>query len=112
MAPDDEGIVNIISNDAEAMEKAKEIIINLTAEPEIGQTYRGKITSVVDFGVFVKIYNVEGLCHVSELSHERIDDVRAHFKVGELIDVKVKEMKNGKYSLSHKALLKKMQPQG
>ncbi|MDN3508240.1 MAG: polyribonucleotide nucleotidyltransferase, partial [Simkaniaceae bacterium] len=109
---DDDGIVNIISNDADAMEKAKEIIFNLTAEPEIGKTYRGKITSVVDFGVFVRIYSVEGLCHVSELSHERIEDVKAHFKVGELIDVVVKEMKNGKYSLSHKALLKKMQPQG
>lgn len=105
---DDDGIISICSASAEGMEKAKEIIHNLTAEVEVGKTYRGKITSVVNFGVFVKIFNQEGLCHISQLSHERLETIEGLFNEGDLIDVKVLEKNDrGQIALSHKALLKR-----
>jgi polyribonucleotide nucleotidyltransferase len=104
---DDTGIVSITATSHEAMEKAKKIIHDLTAEAEEGKVYKGKIVSIVAFGVFVAIYGQEGLCHISELSHERIEDIRkAGFKEGQELEVKVLEVsKEGKIRLSHKALL-------
>lgn len=103
---DDDGTVNISSTSSEAMEKAKEIIHNLTADVEIGKTYKGKIVSVVAFGVFVAIFSKEGLCHISELSHQRIEKIEDHFKEGDYIDVKVIDINDrGQIKLSHKALL-------
>lgn len=103
---DDDGTVNIVSNNKEAMDRAKKIILDLTAEVEIGKTYKGKIVSVVSFGVFVSICNKEGLCHISELSRERIEDISSIFKEGDFIDVKVIDINDrGQIKLSHKALL-------
>ena len=104
----DDGIVNVVSASGEGMAKAKSMIQELTGEVEAGKTYRGRITSVVNFGIFVKIFSQEGLCHISELSHERLDTIEGVFKVGDLIDVKVKEINNrGQIVLSHKILLQK-----
>jgi len=64
------------------MEKAKEIIRNLTAEVEVGKVYKGKIVTIKDFGLFVAILSKQGLCHISELSHSRIDKIEDHFKEG------------------------------
>jgi polyribonucleotide nucleotidyltransferase len=106
----EEAIVSIASNNAEAMEKAKAMVHNIVAEVEVGKTYRGKIVSIVAFGAFVQILNKEGLCHVSELSHSRIEKVEDHFKVGDMLDVKVLEVNDrGQIRLSHKALLPKPQ---
>ncbi len=103
---DDDGIVNIVSNDRNSMEKAKNIIHELTADVEIGKTYKGKIVSVVPFGIFVAIYSKEGLCHISELAHERIEEISSIFKEGDYIDVKVIDINDrGQIKLSHKALL-------
>ena len=103
---DDDGKVNISSTSSEAMEKAKEIIHNLTADVEIGKTYKGKIVSVVAFGVFVAIFSKEGLCHISELAHQRIENITDHFNEGDYIDVKVIDINDrGQIKLSHKALL-------
>lgn len=105
---DDEGIVSIVATSNESMEKAKEMIHNLTAEAEVGKTYNGKIVSIVPFGCFVSLVGQqEGLCHISELSHERIEDIRkAGFKEGNKLEVKVLEIDDrGKVRLSHKALL-------
>ncbi|MCB1117487.1 MAG: polyribonucleotide nucleotidyltransferase [Chlamydiia bacterium] len=107
---DDDGLVSITCTSAEGMEKAKEMIHNLTAEPEVGKVYTGKITSVTDFGVFVQIYSQEGLCHVSELSYERIDNVQDHYKVGEMLEVKYVEKTDRGVRLSRKVLLPK--PEG
>lgn len=105
----DDGIVSIASNSAEAMARAKEIILELTAEVEIGKVYEGKITSVKEFGYFVEIFGKEGLCHISEIGHQRfakIDD--APFKLGDMLKVKVLDVTDqGKIRLSHKALLPK-----
>ncbi|MCK4934294.1 MAG: polyribonucleotide nucleotidyltransferase, partial [Simkaniaceae bacterium] len=64
---DDDGIVNIVSTDQESIDKAREIIHNLTADVEIGATYTGKVVSIKDFGMFVEIFSKQGLCHISEI---------------------------------------------
>ncbi len=103
---DDSGTVNIASTSSEAMEKAKKMIFELTADIEIGKIYKGKITSVVAFGIFVSIYSKEGLCHISELSYSKIDNIADHFREGDYIDVKVLDINDrGQIKLSHKALL-------
>ncbi len=105
---DDDGLISIVATTHEAMAKAKEMIHNLTAEAEVGKTYMGKITSIMPFGCFVNIVGQqEGLCHISELSHERVEDVRkAGFKEGQQLEVKVLEIDDrGKVRLSHKVLL-------
>ncbi|MDN3505692.1 MAG: polyribonucleotide nucleotidyltransferase [Simkaniaceae bacterium] len=105
---DDDGVVSIVAATHDAMEKAKEMIHNITAEAEVGKVYKGKIVSIVPFGVFVSLVGQqEGLCHISELSHERIEDIRKKgFKEGQELEVKVLEIDDrGKVRLSHKVLL-------
>ncbi|NGX59244.1 MAG: Polyribonucleotide nucleotidyltransferase [Chlamydiae bacterium] len=105
---DDDGLVSIVAATHDSMEKAKQMIHDLTAEAEIGKTYKGKIVSIVPFGVFVAIFpQLEGLCHISELSHERIDDIhKKGFKEGQELEVKVLDINDrGQIRLSHKALL-------
>jgi len=102
----DEGIVNIVSQNAEGMQRAKEIIEGLTAEVEIGKIYKGRITGIKPFGLFVEIIGKEGLCHISEVSNSRIEDLTKIFKEGDPIDVKVLDVNDrGQIKLSHKALL-------
>lgn len=103
----DSGLVSIASTNGEAMEKAKKIIHNLTAEVEIGKTYNGRISSIVDFGFFVEIFGKEGLCHISEISHQRIQNIKdTSFRIGDMINVKVLDVNDrGQIKLSHKALL-------
>jgi polyribonucleotide nucleotidyltransferase len=103
---DDNGTVNIASTNNEAMEKAKKIILELTSDVEIGKVYKGKIVSIVAFGIFVAIFSKEGLCHISELSHSKIDNISDKFREGDYIDVKVLDINDrGQIKLSHKALL-------
>ncbi len=105
----DSGIVSIASNNPEAMEKAKNIIHGLTAEAEKGKVYKGKITSIVSFGLFVEILpGKEGLCHISQISHSRIqgeEELKKRFKVGDLLEVKVTDITDKGVQLSHKVLL-------
>jgi polyribonucleotide nucleotidyltransferase len=105
---DDTGLVSIASNNPDAMERAKSIIHGLTAEAEVGKTYKGRITSIVQFGFFVELFpGKEGLCHISEISHKRIQNIHdIPFKEGDLIDVKVIDINDrGQIKLSHKVLL-------
>jgi polyribonucleotide nucleotidyltransferase len=102
----DSGIVSISSSNPESMAKAKEMIFNLTAEVEIGKTYKGKIVSIVPFGIFVEIFGKEGLCHISEISHSRIQNISDVVKEGDAIEVKVLDINDrGQIKLSHKATL-------
>ena len=84
-----------------------QIIKNLTAEVEIGKIYKGRITSVKDFGFFVEIFGKEGLCHISEISTKRLQTIQeAPFREGDTIEVKVLEINDrGQIKLSHKAIL-------
>ncbi len=72
---------------------------------EIGQKLKAKVSGVVDFGVFITIGDIEGLVHISEVSWERIDDIKKIVKVGNEIDVMVIDIENDKVSLSMKRLL-------
>jgi len=104
---DDSGQVSIASTNPDAMARAKEIIHNLTAEVEIGQIYKGRISSIKDFGYFVELFGKEGLCHISEISTKRIQNIAdAPFKIGDMIEVKVLDVNDrGQIKLSHRAVL-------
>lgn len=104
---DDNGIISIASATLEGIEKAKGIIHGLTAEVEIGRVYTGKITSIVPFGAFVEILpGKEGLCHISEFDHMRINNLADIAKEGDVISVKVLDInERGQLKLSRKATL-------
>lgn len=105
----DSGLVSITSSSSEAMEKAKRFIEGLVGDVEIGKIYDGKVTSVVAFGIFVEILpGKEGLCHISELSNERVGDIFEFIKEGDPVSVKVLDInERGQLKLSRKALLAK-----
>ena len=104
---DDSGLVSISSPNLDGIEKAKAIIRGLTAEIEVGAVYHGKITSIVPFGLFVEVIpGKEGLCHISEYTHERVQDLRDLVKEGDPITVKVLDInERGQLRLSRKATL-------
>ncbi len=107
---DDKGIVKITSSSGEEALKAKEIIKGIVAEPEIGKVYTGKIKKILEFGAFVEILpGKEGLLHISEISHKRLQTVEEELKEGEEVEVKLLEVdkRSGKMRLSRKALLEK-----
>lgn len=102
----DSGIVSISSTNGESMQKAKDMILNLTSDVEIGKTYKGKVVSTTAFGAFVAIFSKEGLCHISELSNQRVQNVTDVVKEGDMLEVKVLDINDrGQIKLSHKATL-------
>ncbi|MFO0607738.1 MAG: polyribonucleotide nucleotidyltransferase, partial [Polyangiales bacterium] len=105
---EDDGTVNIASSDPVAVQRAIDIVRGLTAEAEIGATYKGTVKRLMEFGAFVEIFpGTEGLVHVSELAHERVEKVGDVVKEGDVIDVKVLSVEDGtgKIRLSRRALL-------
>jgi polyribonucleotide nucleotidyltransferase len=109
---EDDGEVKIASPDGEALNKALDMINALIEEPEVGRTYDGTIKKIVDFGAFVEILpGKEGLLHISEIEHRRINSVRDVLNEGERVQVKVIGMeRDGKIRLSRKALLDRKAP--
>ena len=110
---DGKGVVDIATNDAEAMQKAYDWIMGICAVPEVGQVYHGKVTSILEFGAFVEILpGKEGLLHISELDWGKTEKVEDILNVGDEVDVKLLELdaKTGKLRLSRRALLEK--PEG
>ncbi len=105
----DAGVVSIAATSAESLNKAKELIMNLIEEVEVGRTYKSAIKSIQPFGVFVGLPGgKDGLCHISEFSHDRIQNMEDHAKEGDIIDVKVLEINDrGQVKLSRKVLLAK-----
>jgi polyribonucleotide nucleotidyltransferase len=103
----DDGTISIATNDGEAAQKAVERIRALTAEAEIGETYLGTVSRIVDFGAFVEIFpGLDGLLHISEISDRRVKDVRDELKEGQQIMVKCIGKEGNKVKLSRKAILK------
>jgi len=103
----DDGRVNIASNDGPSANKAIEIISNLTATPEVGKTYRGKVVRIADFGAFVEIFpGTDGLLHISEIDESRIRNVRDVLQEGDQVMVKVVGLEGNKIKLSRKAVLR------
>ena len=103
----DSGVVNIASSDGVASQKAIDIIRGIIAEVEVGKTYKGMVKKIVEFGAFVGVLpNQDGLLHISEIAHERVNNVTDYLKEGDEIEVKVIEVdRQGKVRLSRKALL-------
>jgi polyribonucleotide nucleotidyltransferase len=104
---EDDGRVSIASVDENAAKKAVAIIEELTATAELNKTYLGKVVRVVDFGAFVEILpGTDGLLHVSEMAHHRVQDVHTEVKEGDQVLVKVVNIDpSGKIRLSRKALI-------
>lgn len=106
---DDTGKVNIASADESAVKKAIDMVRELTQEAEIGRIYLGKVRKIMDFGAFVEIFpGTDGLIHISQLSEERVKDVKDVLSEGDEVLVKVLEIdKQGKIKLSRKEALGK-----
>ncbi len=107
----DDGTILIATNDGEAAQAAIDRIKALTADAEVGETYLGTVTRIVDFGAFVEIFpGLEGLLHISEISDRRVRDVRDELKEGQQIMVKCIGREGNKIKLSRKAII--MQEKG
>ena len=103
----DDGKINIASNDGVAAKKAIDIIKGIVAEVEVGKIYKGVVKKIVEFGAFIGVLpNQDGLLHISEIAHERVNNVLDYMKEGDEVEVKVIEVdKAGKVRLSRKAIL-------
>ena len=108
-----EGVVDVASDNKEAMQKALDWIKGICAVPEVGAVYHGKVVSILEFGAFVEILpGKEGLLHVSEIAWTKTEKVEDVLSVGQEVDVKLLEVdaKTGKLRLSMRALTEK--PEG
>ncbi|MBC7561948.1 MAG: polyribonucleotide nucleotidyltransferase [Gemmatimonadaceae bacterium] len=112
LSVDDSGMVTIAAVGGEAMERAKQMVKAITAEPVVGDTYEGTVKSITAFGAFVEIMpGTEALLHVSEIKWERVDKTEDVLKKGERVTVKLVDRdERGRLRLSMKALLPK--PEG
>ncbi|HLK35615.1 MAG TPA: polyribonucleotide nucleotidyltransferase [Polyangiaceae bacterium] len=104
---EDDGTVNVASSDSDAVKKALDIIKGLTTEPEVGTVYKGTVTRVADFGAFIEILpGTDGLLHVSEMAHHRVERVTDVMKEGDPVEVKVISVdRDGKIRLTRRELL-------
>ncbi|HTS75464.1 MAG TPA: polyribonucleotide nucleotidyltransferase [Bryobacteraceae bacterium] len=104
---EDDGSVKVFSADGAAADRAIQMITDICAVAEVGKTYLGKVVRIVDFGAFVEIFpGTDGLLHISEISENRIKQVRDELKEGDQILVKVLALEGNKIKLSRKAILK------
>jgi polyribonucleotide nucleotidyltransferase len=107
----DDGTVLIASADGAAMEKAVAAIEAITAQPEVGRIYRGKVRKIVDFGAFVEILpGTDGLLHISQISKDRVRRVEDELSEGDEVMVKVLDIdRNGKIRLSMREALQELE---
>jgi len=105
----DDGIVTIASVDPENGYKAKQLIEDIIRQPEVGTVYTGKVKRIVTFGAFVEIMpGKEGLLHISQIDHQRVNRVEDVLKVGDEVQVKLLKIDDqGKLDLSRKALIER-----
>jgi polyribonucleotide nucleotidyltransferase len=104
---DDTGRVNVASSDADGLAQALAIINNLTAVPEIGKTYLGKVVRLAEFGAFVELFpGTDGLLHISEIAEHRVKEVKDELHEGDQVMVKVLAIEGNRIKLSRKALIK------
>jgi polyribonucleotide nucleotidyltransferase len=103
---DDDGVVRVAASNQEEALQSIEMVKSFTAEPEIGETYMGRVVKVVDFGAFVNILpGTDGLVHISELADRRVGKVEDVLREGDEVLVKVIGLDRGKVKLSRKAAL-------
>ncbi|HUG21144.1 polyribonucleotide nucleotidyltransferase [Piscinibacter sp.] len=103
----EDGTITIASTDADKAEMAKKRIEEITAEVEVGKIYEGPITKILDFGALVNLLpGKDGLLHISQIAHQRVEKVTDFLKEGQIVKVKVLETdEKGRVKLSMKALL-------
>ena len=103
----DDGKVHVFATSGSSGDQALQMIREVTASAEIGKTYLGKVVRLADFGAFVEIFpGTDGLLHISEISEQRIRDVRDELKLGDQVLVKVLSIEGNKVRLSRKALIR------
>jgi polyribonucleotide nucleotidyltransferase len=102
----EDGTITIASTDASRAEDAKRRIEALTAEVEIGKIYEGPVTKILDFGALINLLpGKDGLLHISQIAHERVEKVSDYLSEGQMVRVKVLETdEKGRVKLSMKAL--------
>jgi polyribonucleotide nucleotidyltransferase len=104
---DDTGRVNVASSDADGLARAIQMISDITAVPEVGKTYLGKVVRLAEFGAFVEIFpGTDGLLHVSEIAEHRVKEVKDELREGDQILVKVLAIEGNRIKLSRKAVLR------
>jgi len=104
---DDTGRVNVASSDADGLARAMQMVQDITAVPEIGKTYLGKVVRLAEFGAFVEIFpGTDGLLHISEIAEHRVAKVEDELRDGDQILVKVIALEGNRIKLSRKAVLK------
>ncbi len=109
---EEDGTITIASTDSEKAEEAKRRIEQLTAEVEVGKVYEGPITKILDFGALVNLLpGKDGLLHISQIAHERVEKVTDYLSEGQVVKVKVLETdEKGRVKLSMKVLLDRPAP--
>jgi len=107
---DEKGIVEIFSPNLEGINKALRWVKGIVAVPEVGEVYEATVKSIMPYGAFVEFMpGKQGLLHISEVSHERLENMDGILKENEVIKVKLLgvDNKTGKFKLSRKVLLDK-----
>ena len=104
---EEDGTITIASNDSAKADEAKRRIAEITAELEVGKIYEGPVTKILDFGALINLLpGKDGLLHISQIAHERVERVQDYLKEGQIVKVKVMETdEKGRVKLSMKALL-------
>jgi polyribonucleotide nucleotidyltransferase len=104
---DDTGKVSVASSDADGLKRALEIIGNITAVPEVGKVYLGKVVRLAEFGAFVELFpGTDGLLHISEIAEHRVKEVKDELREGDQVMVKVLAIEGNRIKLSRKALIR------
>jgi polyribonucleotide nucleotidyltransferase len=104
---DDTGRVSVASSDGDGLKRALEMIGNITAVPEIGKIYLGKVVRLAEFGAFVELFpGTDGLLHISEIAEHRVKEVKDELREGDQVMVKVLAIEGNRIKLSRKALIK------
>ena len=109
---EEDGTITIASADPEKAELAKRRIEQITAEVEIGKIYEGPVTKILDFGALINLLpGKDGLLHISQIAHERVEKVTDYLSEGQIVKVKVMETdEKGRVKLSMKALADRNAP--
>jgi len=104
---DDSGRVSVASSDADGLKKALAMISDITAVPEVGKIYLGKVVRLAEFGAFVELFpGTDGLLHISEIAEHRVKEVKDELREGDQVMVKVLAIEGNRIKLSRKALIK------
>ena len=100
----DDGVIKIAATAQSISDSAKSMIEEITAGPQVGKVYEGKVVKIMDFGAFVSVTpNQDGLVHISQISQERVNDVNDVLSEGDIVKVKVLEVdKQGRVKLTMK----------